>query len=1083
MRFFSKKEEKKGEALAPAPENIQREEAQPEIPTNIEPSPQIEVPLPKKESFFSKIFKKKEAAPREGQVYTEEKKGKTLFHLDLVQETPSLPEFKDPSTVDVRYPVIQPYVFIHVYWDTKTYELVYEVEEPELDEEEQKNLTLIEEGLTELINISFINIREQDKVIEFLEKNVRILIDELAITVDKKTFIKLMYYIYRDFVGLDMVEPLIRDYFIEDIECNGSQTPIYIVHRKYKNIRTNVTFPDNKSLAKFVEKLAQKAGKYVSYANPLLDGVLPDNSRVNATYTSDVSSRGPTFTIRKFSSTPWTPIHLMSFKTVSPEVLSYLWMLIENNSSIMVIGGTGSGKTSFLNALAFFIPPAARVVTIEDSVTEDTDILAKNGKKLSVIKIKDFAQDNCSEVLTLDKNYKLKFVKPTKFIKHKTSKDIYEVTTAAGRQIRVTPDHSLFTLGAFDLEEVKPTQLICNKSFIAVPRRIPFAGEELKQINLFEHLGSFENDFAIGRPLQKIFKAYKAKDLKANKSTYKWWKDHNLIPICVLKNLSIKFTKQELSALRIKSKVAGSLPVIFSVSDTFLQFIGLWLGDGSYDNYNKNRVILSNQADECINVLRKVAKGLKLNVSKMNDNCSLTINSTILYKFMKFALKLDGYSNTKKFPNFIFSLSNRQIAEVLKGYFSADGTVKKNEVCCCSQSRSLLEGVQTLLLRLDILSRIGSLRKDKCMELAISSNEHISKFKKIGFLQLSQNLKLGGIANKKANHDKTDLIPLPIAGIKQLNSYHKMRWNYLQGVNHIGRQYLNSTVEMIAQDKTGQLFPLPERDTFYNLANSDIFWDRVKSVRKLPKKERWVYDFSIEGSEKFVGQNILLHNTRELQLQHENWLPSVSRAGVGLATASGERHGEVNLFDLLKESFRQRPDYLIVGEIRGEEAFVLFQGMSSGHPSYGTMHADDVVTMVNRLVTAPINLSPALVKSLDAVCVMAHAKAAGKEVRRLREIAEIVDIGATSSDVKINMPFKWSPAKDVFLFKTDSIVFQKIMQRTGMTQEQLWAEFKRRTQLLMALYNKKIMGYREVQDIIHEYYKRPKDVLARFNIA
>ena len=278
-----------------------------------------------------------------------------------------MPDPKDITTINVRYRVIEPFVDIHIYWDAPNNELAYEVEEPKLTEEETKNLRLLEEGLTELINISYINIEDMNIVIEFLEKTLKILLDEFGIKVSEETFLKYMYFLYRDLIGMNQVEPLLKDYFIEDIECNGFGTPIYIVHRKYRNLRTNIIFQDIRSLSGFVEKLAQKCSQYVSYANPLLDGVLPDGSRVNATYTEDVTSRGPTFTLRKFTKEPWTPIKLMDFRTVSPEILAYLWLLIDNKSNILIIGGTGSGKTSFLNAMAFFIPPAARVVSIEDT--------------------------------------------------------------------------------------------------------------------------------------------------------------------------------------------------------------------------------------------------------------------------------------------------------------------------------------------------------------------------------------------------------------------------------------------------------------------------------------------------------------------------------------------------------------------------------------------------------------------------------------------------------------------------------------------------------------------------------------------
>jgi len=112
----------------------------------------------------------------------------------------------------------------------------------------------------------------------------------------------------------------------------------------FRNIKTNIIFKNVDLLASFVEKLAQRCGKYISYAQPILDGSLSDGSRVNATYTKDITSRGPTFTIRKFTKTPWTPPQLLTFKTLSPEMLAYLWMLVEYKMNILIAGGTSSGK-------------------------------------------------------------------------------------------------------------------------------------------------------------------------------------------------------------------------------------------------------------------------------------------------------------------------------------------------------------------------------------------------------------------------------------------------------------------------------------------------------------------------------------------------------------------------------------------------------------------------------------------------------------------------------------------------------------------------------------------------------------------
>ena len=183
-----------------------------------------------------------------------------------------------------------PYAYAHVHWNPETTELMYEIEEPILNDKEKETLQLLEKGLKELISLSFIRVTDPNTVLLYLEKNVKVLLSELAISLSKDSFLKIMYYIYRDFIGLNELEPLMNDPFIEDIECNGLNTPVYLVHRVYRNIKTNLIYKDIYKAAAFVEKLAQKCGKYVSYASPILDGSLPDGSRVNATYTTDITT-------------------------------------------------------------------------------------------------------------------------------------------------------------------------------------------------------------------------------------------------------------------------------------------------------------------------------------------------------------------------------------------------------------------------------------------------------------------------------------------------------------------------------------------------------------------------------------------------------------------------------------------------------------------------------------------------------------------------------------------------------------------------------------------------------------------------
>jgi flagellar protein FlaI len=496
---------------------------------------------------------------------------------------PPIRKIKDKTKIDVRYSVISPFAFIHVHWDPKEYEVIYEVEEPVLTETEKDYLDQILPAMRDLIDFDIIVEKDTEKLLEYIDKRFKIIAFELGLNFSYDSYKKIYYYLIRDFVGFNEIEPLLRDFFVEDIECNGADSPIYIVHRIFRNLKTNILFNDMDKLENFVEKLAQRSGKYISYASPILDASLPDGSRINATYTKDITSRGPTFTIRKFTKTPWTPPQLLSFRTLSPEMLAYLWILVQYKMNILITGGTSSGKTTLLNAIAFFIPPEARVVSIED--------------------------------------------------------------------------------------------------------------------------------------------------------------------------------------------------------------------------------------------------------------------------------------------------------------------------------------------------------------------------------------------------------------------------------------------------------------------------------------------------------------TRELNIPRENWLPSVVRNATGIGNI-----GEIDLFTLLKSSFRQNPDYVIVGEVRGKEAYVLFQGMASGHSSISTMHADSVDTVIKRLETPPIELSPTLLNVLDCVCIMTHAIAKKQETRKLKEIVEIINV--TSDGVAMtNTPFIWNPSDDNFYFKKNSKIFEKISKRYGITLQEINAEFRKRVSLIYRLYQNRIFNSQKFQDVITQYYKKPQEILAKMGIA
>jgi flagellar protein FlaI len=176
----------------------------------------------------------------------------------------------------------------------------------------------------------------------------------------------LYYYLRRDLSGYGPLDVLMHDSAIEDMSCNGQELPVFIFHRVYGSLPTSVVFSEGE-LNQFVLKLAQKANKQVSLSNPMVDATLPDGARIQLTYSEVVSTKGSSFTIRKFREEPMTPLDLLSLKTYNSEILAFLWLAIEHHKSMIIAGGTASGKTSTMNAVSIFIPQNAKIVSLEDT--------------------------------------------------------------------------------------------------------------------------------------------------------------------------------------------------------------------------------------------------------------------------------------------------------------------------------------------------------------------------------------------------------------------------------------------------------------------------------------------------------------------------------------------------------------------------------------------------------------------------------------------------------------------------------------------------------------------------------------------
>lgn len=272
-----------------------------------------------------------------------------------------------PSVFREAYLIEEPFVYAAVIRDPDTQKIRYEVIEPTLLEEEEEKLGEIKSLLREELDVTPKDLVTHERAVEFLNTKVKELIKNYRLKIAEEAVDKLLYYIIRDFLGYGKIDPLMKDHLIEDISADGVNIPLYVWHREYESLPTNMIFKDENELNSFVIRLAYLAKKNISIASPMLDASLPDGSRIQLTYGSEVTRRGSTFTIRRFRVDPLTISDLITFNTLSSEIAAYFWYIIENRASVLVAGGVAAGKTSTLNCLSMFIKPEMKIVSVEDT--------------------------------------------------------------------------------------------------------------------------------------------------------------------------------------------------------------------------------------------------------------------------------------------------------------------------------------------------------------------------------------------------------------------------------------------------------------------------------------------------------------------------------------------------------------------------------------------------------------------------------------------------------------------------------------------------------------------------------------------
>ncbi len=266
-----------------------------------------------------------------------------------------------------RYPLYEPFVHVAIVQNPSTGQFKYILDELQLD--------MLERNIyNRILDILIAEIGAPKEAIEnpreFFANEAEKIVNKYRISLGwlpDVSWSKILYYAERDLIGFARIDPLMRDPNIEDVSCDGVEKPVYVWHRKYENLESNLLFHSDEELDNSVVKLVHMAGKHVSSAFPIVDASLPGKHRLAVCYRREVTPFGTAFTIRKFREDPYSIIDLINLGTFSEEMAAYFWMCLESRASVMVLGGTASGKTTALNALACLIEPGSKIITIEET--------------------------------------------------------------------------------------------------------------------------------------------------------------------------------------------------------------------------------------------------------------------------------------------------------------------------------------------------------------------------------------------------------------------------------------------------------------------------------------------------------------------------------------------------------------------------------------------------------------------------------------------------------------------------------------------------------------------------------------------
>ena len=943
-------------------------------------------------------------------------------------------------------------------------------------------------GITDIADYKkseFIKTKFQETIVYLLNKYLP------TTSEDVKKF--LTSYLMHKALGLGKIELLLDDKQLEEITINNAAEPVWVYHRKYGWLKTNIKLDNEEQIKHYAALIGRKAGRSISLLTPLLDAQLETGERVNATL-NPISLKGNTITLRKQAEKPITITDMINQKTISITAASLIWLGIEYELSTLITGGTATGKC---------VSSDTRIVKADGNIEPIKDIVEKNLKNPIVIDDGYVNPVNNLYIFSTNKAGKIEKAKVTHVWKRKCN-SLLKIKTRSGREIKCTKEHPFFIFDNGETKEIKAEDLK-ERTKIACSRIIPSFGKEFK-LNIINKL--IRKDVYTKLDFLTKDEENIIKNNFSDRNIYLWLNGKSHINLLKLKEILIK-SKLPLTILdrisKIKSKTASKkcyvrIPTV--MTKELAEILGYTIGDGhiakdgSEINFTNTNYRLR---ERYCNLTEKVF-GIKAKNKNRIDRTPFSASySKTIQKILNlcFKIPIGNKASIVKIPKEILNGNKEIVKSFLRSIYDCEAYVGEGEIEFSSASKKLIDDIKHLLLRFGIISYLNTkIINNKEYYRAMLYSEEAVKFKEIGFNLEYKQKELLNIKDK--GHKNLDLIPNISNLLKKIfNSANLTRAELSKKTGlspRLFRWYLAGKRNPTLASLRTIAFALEgncEESSFEKLKSicySDLYWDEVIEIKTIENKSGWVYDLSVENKNFLIDNGIIAHNTSflnavcsffqpnqriisaedtaELKLpKYLHWIPMLTR----LPNVEGK--GEVTLLDLIINSLRMRPDRIVVGEIRRQrEAETLFEAMHTGHSVYATLHANDVEETINRITNPPINVPKSLLPAISMIVVMYRNRRTG--IRRIFQVAEIL------RDSNPNILMQLDVRQDKMLTANRSLrLMPELELQTGLTTQEINNDLREKSLILTWLAKKNINELNDIGKVIATYYTNKNAVL------